>query len=96
MKDSKVDKEATSTSIEHKAAKRQDQFQVSTSKKDDLEGKGRTFIPAVCVGTLELFLEAPPADEPLKVFIDVSECNDKRVRVSSATRRCWKRQRNWV
>merc|ERR1712226_761655 len=38
MTDSKVDKEAKSTSIEHKTAKKQDQSQASTLKKEDLEG----------------------------------------------------------
>jgi len=38
MTDSKVDKEAKSTSIEHKTAKKQDQSQALTLKKEDLEG----------------------------------------------------------
>merc|ERR1719480_299294 len=38
MTDSKVDKEAKSTDIEHKTSKKQDQSQALTVKKDDLEG----------------------------------------------------------
>jgi cell division septum initiation protein DivIVA len=38
MTDSKVDKEAKSTDIEHKTAKKQDESQALTVKKEDLEG----------------------------------------------------------
>merc|ERR1719405_133128 len=38
MTDSKVDKEAKSTDIEHKSAKKQDESQALTVKKEDLEG----------------------------------------------------------
>ena len=38
MTDSKVDKQAKSTDVEHKTAKKQDQKQALTVKKDDLEG----------------------------------------------------------
>merc|ERR1719200_103194 len=38
MTDSKVDKEAKSTDIEHKTAKKQDEEQALTVKKSDLEG----------------------------------------------------------
>merc|ERR1711865_1103080 len=38
MTDSKADKEAKSTDIEHKTAKKQDQSQALTTKKEDLEG----------------------------------------------------------
>ena len=38
MTDSKVDKEAKSTSIEHMTAKKQDQSLALTLKKEDLEG----------------------------------------------------------
>merc|ERR1719219_2268431 len=38
MTDSKVDKQAKSTDIEHKTAKKQDQKQALTVKKDDLDG----------------------------------------------------------
>merc|ERR1711988_766328 len=38
MTDSKVDKEAKSTDIEHKTAKKQDETQTLTVKKEDLEG----------------------------------------------------------
>jgi len=38
MTDSKVDKSAKSTDIEHKTAKKQDETQALTSKKNDLEG----------------------------------------------------------
>ena len=38
MTDSKVDKEAKSTDIEHKTAKKQDESQALTVKNEDLEG----------------------------------------------------------
>merc|ERR1712224_213635 len=38
MTDSKVDKEAKTTDIEHKTAKKQDESQALTVKKEDLEG----------------------------------------------------------
>merc|ERR1712242_618728 len=38
MTDSKVDKSAKSTDIEHKTAKKQDETQALTTKNDDLEG----------------------------------------------------------
>merc|ERR1719331_2613004 len=43
MTDSKVDKSEKSTDIEHKTAKKQDESQALTTKKEDLEGtqKGR-------------------------------------------------------
>ena len=38
MTDSKVDKSEKSTDIEHKTAKKQDESQALTTKKEDLEG----------------------------------------------------------
>ena len=41
MTDSKVDKSEKSTDIEHKTAKKQDESQALTTKKNDLEGESR-------------------------------------------------------
>ena len=49
--DSQVDKEAKSTSIEHKTAKKQDQSQALALKMEDLEGTQRSVMPHSHIST---------------------------------------------